>query len=195
MVKTREINQGLVGLKHEARPLRLAMEADVTPGTKTRERVEDAEADQAKNGNSYSSKRVDAGPTRSTSFGMTVEPPTLLHRDDVLVDKGVEAPKPCSSPVEMSMRTVAGGLLPAGIASTVKRPIVSRPLPSWTLGDETKEEPTGQTTTSFPPSAGGGLFKSNQCILWCLILEVAQIVYAAARCWEGGTRCMMDGLV
>ena len=194
MVETRETNQGLVDLKHEARQLRLGMEADVTPDTKTRERVEDAEADQAKNRNSYSS-RVDAGPTRSTSCGMTVEPPSLFHRDDVLVDKGAEAPKPCSSPVEMSMRTVAGGLLPAGTASTVVRTIVSRPLPSWTLGEETKEEPTGQTTMSFPPSAGGGLFKSNQGKLWGLILEVVQIVYAAARCWEGGTRCMTDGLV
>ena len=49
--KMRETGQRLTGLEHEARQPRLAMEADVTPDTKTRKRTEDAAADQAKHGN------------------------------------------------------------------------------------------------------------------------------------------------
>ena len=119
------------------------MEADVKPNTKTRKRTENAAADQAKHGDSSSAKRVDAGLTSSTSFGMIPEPPTLPRRDDALVDKGAEAPKPCISPVKMRTLTAAGGLLPACTASTAMMTIFSRALPSWTLGEETKEKTAG----------------------------------------------------
>ena len=62
------------------------MEADVTADTKARKRTEDAAADRAKYGDSYYAKRVDAGPTSSTSFGMQAEPPALPLRDDSLVN-------------------------------------------------------------------------------------------------------------
>ena len=103
--------QRLAGFEHEARQPCLAMEADVTSDTK---RAEDAAGDQTKNGDSCSAKRVDAGLASSTSFGMTAEPPALPRKDDVLVDKGAEVPKPCLSPVKMRTLTAAGGLLPAG---------------------------------------------------------------------------------
>ena len=83
--------------------------------------MKDAEADQAKNGDSFSVKRVQAGPTSSTIFGMKAEPPALSCRDDVLIDKGAAALKPCLSPVEMRTLTAAGGSLPAGKVSTATR--------------------------------------------------------------------------
>ena len=54
----------------------------------------------------------------------STKPLTLPHcRDDALVDKGVVAPKPCLSSVEMRTLTTAGGLLPASTASIAMRTI------------------------------------------------------------------------
>ena len=55
-----------------------------------------------------------------TSFGddSTEHPALPCCRDDAMVGRGAEAPKPCLSPVEMLTLTPAGGLLPAGTAST-----------------------------------------------------------------------------
>ena len=58
-----------------------------------------SEADQVKREDSCSAKRIDVGTTSSTSFGMTAEPPAFPRSDNVLVDKGVGAPKPCLPPV------------------------------------------------------------------------------------------------
>ena len=121
--------QRLAGAEHDARQSCLATESDVKPDTKTCKRAEDAESDQAKNGDSCSAKTVDAGRTNSTSFGMTVEPPALPRRDDVLVDKGAEAPKPHLPPVEVRMLpSAAGGLLPAGTALTAMSTTFPRPF-------------------------------------------------------------------
>ena len=49
---------------------------------------------------------------------MTADSPTLACRDDAMVDRGAEAPKPCLSPEEMRTLTAADDLLPAGTAST-----------------------------------------------------------------------------
>ena len=78
--------------------------------------------------------RVDHDPMRLTSFGDdstetsfgddSTEPPAPENFiDDALVDGGAEALKPCLSPVEMRTPTAAGGLLPAGAASTAMRTI------------------------------------------------------------------------
>ena len=64
----------------------------------------------------------------SISFGMKDEPPALSLKDDVMVEKGSAAPKQCLSPVEMCALTAAGGLLPAGTASTAMRTIFPRPF-------------------------------------------------------------------
>ena len=107
------------------------MEADVKPDTKTRKRTEDAAADRAKHGDSSSAKKADPDPMCLTSFGDDcTEPPALPYRDDAIVDKGAAAPKPCLSPVEMRTLTAAGGLLPAGTASTATRTIFHQP-PLW----------------------------------------------------------------
>ena len=98
--------------------------------TKTRKRIEDAAADQAKDGDICSAKRVQAGPTSSTSFDMKTESPVLPRRDNVLVDKGAAAPKPCLSPVQMRTLTSAGDLLPAGKASTATK-IIFYQSPLW----------------------------------------------------------------
>ena len=103
-----------------------------------------------KHGNSSSAKKADAGPTSSISLGMAVKPPALPRRDDVLVNKGAEAPKLCLSPVEMRTITVADGLLSAGIASTAMRAIFSRQLFSWNLSKETEKKPSHKLRLACP---------------------------------------------
>ena len=144
MKKTKGAGQRLAGLEHEARQPRLAMEADVTPDTKTRKRTEGAAVDRVMSGDSSSARKVHIDPTSSTSFGMMAESPVLPLKDDALVDKGAEAPKPCLSPVEMCKLTAPGGLLPAGTAFLVMRTIFPRPLLSLSLGEET-ENSTNRT--------------------------------------------------
>ena len=136
----RATEQLSASLEQDAREQRLAVEADVTADKKTRERTEGAAAAvQAKHGDSCSAKRVQAGPTSSTSSGMKAEPPVLPRWDDVLIERGAAAPKSCLSPAEMRTPTAAGALLPTGIASSAMRTIFSQPLPSWTLREEVKE--------------------------------------------------------
>ena len=97
------------------------------------------------NGDDSSSARVDDGPTSLISFAMIAEPPASeKYIGNALIDKGAEAPKSCLSPGEMRTKASAGGLLPAGTASTVMRAIFPRPFFSWSLGEDTKER-TGQT--------------------------------------------------
>ena len=146
--KIRETNQRLSGLEHKARQPRLATEADVEPSTKTRKRMEAASAaDRVKSGDS-SSSRVDDGSTYLTGFVMIAESLLMAPEKcigDALVDEGAKASKVHLPPVEVRMlSSAAGGLLPAGTPSTVMRTIFSSPLPSWSLGEETKER-TGRT--------------------------------------------------
>ena len=114
-------NQLMVDLQRETRQPHLATEADVELDTKTRKRMEGAAAaDRAKYGESVSA-RVDDGPTSLTSFGTIAKPLVKAPEkfiDDALVHKGAEASKPCLSPVKMHTPVAAGGLLPAGTAST-----------------------------------------------------------------------------
>ena len=111
--KMGETRQRSAGLDQDTRQPRFIMEADVTPDKKTRKHAEDAAVDQAKHGDSYSAKRVYAGPKNLTSFGMTAEPPAFSRRDEVLVDKDAEAPKPHVPPVEVRMLQPApGGQMP-----------------------------------------------------------------------------------
>ena len=91
--------------------------------TKTRKRTNDAVADQVKNGDGSSARKVDSGPTSSIILGTKAEPPALPLRDDALVDKGATAPKLCVSPVEMRTPTAADSLLLSGTASTATRTI------------------------------------------------------------------------
>ena len=127
----RASKQSLTSLEHDDGLPRLVMKVDVPPDTKTRERTEGvAAAVQAKHGDNCSAKRVQAGPTSSTSFGddFTGLPALPWLRDDVLVDNGAAAPKSCLSPLEMRTSTVAGGLLSAGTASTATRTTFDQPL-------------------------------------------------------------------
>ena len=127
MEKTRKTKQRLSDLEQEVRQPRLVTEANVPAGKKTRKRVEDAVAVQAKHGDSCFAKRVHVGQTSSTIFGMKVEPPALSCRGDVLVDNGAAASNPCPLPAEMRTRTAAGGLLPAGTASIATRTTFHQP--------------------------------------------------------------------
>ena len=107
----RSIDQHVASFEHDARQQRLAMEADVSADTKTRERTEGAAAViQAMHGDSFSANRVDPDPESSTRFGDdSTGPPTVPYsRDDALVSKGAVAPKPCLLPLEMYTTTAAG---------------------------------------------------------------------------------------
>ena len=117
--KMRNTRQRSAGFEQEARQPRLTKEADVKPDTKTRKHMEDAAADRVICGDS-SSAQVDPDAMCLNRFGDESTEPLALPclRDDTLVDKGTEAPKPCLSPVEMRTLTATGSLLPTGTAST-----------------------------------------------------------------------------
>ena len=67
----RTVNQRLASLEQDAREPRLAMGADVTAYKKTHKRTEGAAATvQVKHEDSCSAKRIQTGPTSSTSFSI-----------------------------------------------------------------------------------------------------------------------------
>ena len=126
----RSIDQRLASLEQDARQPRLAMEADVPAGKKTRERTEGAAtAVQAKHGDSCSANRVDPNPKSSISFGddFTGLPTLPCSRDNALVGDGAVAPKPCFSPLEMHTPTATGSLLLASTTSTATRTTLDQP--------------------------------------------------------------------
>ena len=128
------------------------MEADVTVDDKTHERTEGAAAAvEAKHEDSCSAKRVQAEPTSSTMFGddFTGAPALPCSRDDALIDNGVAAPKPCLSPVEMHTLTAAGGLLPAGKASTTTKITHYQPRLRFCPTEETNFERTSSQYASY----------------------------------------------
>ena len=162
--------QRLVGLEQNVRQPRLTMEADVSSNTKTRERTEGAAAAvQAIHGDSCSSKRVEAGPTCSTSC-VKAEPLTLACRDDVLVENGAAAPKSCLSTLEMRTPTAADGVLPVGTASTATRTTFDQP-PLWFCPTEEINSRTSNVSK-----------KRNLYKLWYSIQAVLQVVSTPARC-------------
>ena len=112
----------LARLEHDARQPCLAMEADESANTKTRERTKGAATVvQAMHGDSCTAQKVQDGPKTSISFGMKDEPPALPCRDDVLVEDGAAAPKSCLPSLEMRSSTAAGGLVPTGEISTATK--------------------------------------------------------------------------
>ena len=145
------------------------MEADVPADTKTRERTEGAaKAVQAMRGNSVSANRVDPDPMCSTSFGVKAEPPALPWRDDVLVENGAAAPKLCLSPLEMRSPTAAGGLLPAGMASTATRTTFHQ-LPLWfCLNEETNSRTSVLYASCY---SSFGWINNQQAPSWWRVIE------------------------
>ena len=143
------------------------------------------------------SAKVDGGPTRLTSLGMIAEPPALPCRDDALVNKGAEAPKPCLSPMEVRTPTAAGSLLPAGTVSTAMKTIFPPP-PLWDFCPTEERNFTRtyaiQTYTTYNSFWKIKVLetKSRQTLVFdpggC-----TQVIYAPARFWEGGARCFMEG--
>ena len=131
--------QRLAGLEQEARPPRLAMEADVPIDINTRKLMEKVSTKRVISGDS-SSVQVDTDPMCLISFGDDSIGPRALPstRDGALVDNGAAAPKPCLSPAEIRTQIAAGGLLPTGTASTAMGTIFPRPFFSWSLGETNK---------------------------------------------------------
>ena len=129
----RATRQRLAGLEQDTRQPHIATETDVPADTKTHKCEEDAATDHAKHGDSYSAKRVDAGPPMClTSFGDdSIGPPAFpCCRYDAMVEKSAAAPKPYLVPVEMRTLTAAGGFLPSGTVSTTTRTIFHQ-SPLW----------------------------------------------------------------
>ena len=155
MGMTRGTRQRLAGLEQDARQPRLATKkVDVPTNIKTRKRAGDAAADQAKHGDTCSTKKIDPDLICLTSFGDdSTEPPALSYcRNDALLDKGAVAPKPFLSLLaEMRTLTVTSGLLPVGTVSTAMMTIFPRPLFSWSLGEETKKSNSRKNNQPAPP--------------------------------------------
>ena len=128
----RRIDQRLANLEQDAWQPRLAMEENVKAADKnTFERTEGAAtAVEAKHGDIFSAKRIQAGLICSTNFGIKAEPPALPCRDDVLVENGAAALKSCLLPLEMRTPIATGGLFPTGKTFTATRTILRR-LPLW----------------------------------------------------------------
>ena len=136
-----KMDQHLARLEQDARQSRLAMEADGQASTKTRERTEGAAtAAQAMRGDCSSARRVEPGPTNSTSFGMKAEPPALPCRDDSVVECGVAAFKSCLPSMEMRPSTAAGGLVPTGNASKASETTLNEPTSSVLLDRGNRSE-------------------------------------------------------
>ena len=120
----RATDQREASQEQDARQSRLAMEADGTANSKTRERTEGAATVvQAMHGDSCTAQKVQDGPKTSTSFGVKAEPPDLPRREDVLVENGAAAPKSWLPSLEMRSPTAASGLLPIGKASSLQQQI------------------------------------------------------------------------
>ena len=102
------------------------MKEDGPADTKTRERTEGAAtAVQAMHEDSFLS-------TGSSTLSFS--------RDDTLVDNGATAPKLCPSPLKMRSPTAAGGLHPAGIASTATRTTFNQPTLRFYSTEETNSK-------------------------------------------------------
>ena len=101
-----------------------------------------AAAVQAKHGDICSGRRVQAGPTSSTTFGKKAGPPALPCRDDVLVANCAAVPKSCLSPLEMRTPIAAGGLLPAGKAAITTRITYNQPRLRFCPTEETNSKRT-----------------------------------------------------
>ena len=171
--------------------------------TKTRERTEGAAtAVQAKHGDSCSSKRVQAGPTCSTNFGVEAEPPALPCRDDVLVENCAAVPKSCLSPLEMRTPTAGGDLLPTEKTFTATR-ITFHQLPLWFCLNEEINSRTSVKYASYYSScfwriinqSGRGSLKQNRGKIWCSMPVGRQVVSTPARFGERGARCFVGKFI
>ena len=151
------MDQRLTRLEHGARHLRVAMVIDGQVNTKTREQTEGAPtAAQVMHGDSCTAQRVQDGPKISTSFGVMAKPPALSCRDDVMVENGAAAPKPCLPSLEMRSPTAAGGLLPTGGTSTATRITFNQSPLRLYLTEETRLR-----TSTHPASYGSSFWKNN----------------------------------
>ena len=159
----RSIGRRVASQEQDARQPRLAMEADGSANTKTRERTEGAAvAAQAMHGDSFSACRVDPDPkSNSTSFGMKAEPPAFPCRDDVVVESDDAAPKSCLPSLDMCTTTAADGLLPSGKTSTTTETNSNEPLPQFYLAEEANCKRTSTPYVSYDSSVWNLLAASS----------------------------------
>ena len=160
----RLLEQQLASQEQDAWQPRLAMEADGPANTKTRERTEGATtAVQSMRGDSFSARRVEAGPkTYSTSFGMMAEPPDLPFRDDVLVENGDVSPKSCLPPLGMRTTTAAGGFLPTGETSTATKTTFNKSPLRLYATEEANSKERNLWTSAAPAWYDDSSFRRNK---------------------------------
>ena len=188
----RRVNPRLVSLEQDARQPRLAMKADIIAEKQTCERTEGAAAAvQAKHGDSCSVKRVQAGPTNSTCFDEKAEPPALPHEDDILVDNGAAAPRPCLSPVEMRRLTAAGDLPSTGKTSTVTMTIFQQLSLGFCLTKGIKFKTSNQYAMDYSSFWKLKAIQTQSGQTLVSIPVVLQVIYAPARFGERGARCFV----
>ena len=167
---------------------------------KTCERTKGAaKAVQAMHGDSLSANRVQDDPKSSTTFCVKPEPPALPCSDDVSVENGAAAPKPC--PLRcLEMHSPIAALLPTDEASTMTRITCvfgsvqprGRILRGRQLNAPCITVVSGGT--SFPPPSGGGLYKQNQGTPWYSIQSVLKVVSVTVRFWKHDARCFVGRL-
>ena len=202
----REIGQHVTRLEHEVRQPRLAIEADgPADTTKTRERTEGAATTvQAMRGDYFSARRVEPGPTNSTSFGIKAKPPALPCRDDSVVECGAAAFESCLPSMEMRPSTAAGGLVPTGDASKASETTLNEPPLRFCSTEETNLK-AKNSWTSVPFAlydsssvfqernrlllhTAGGSLTQNPGKIGPLIQAVLEVTSAPARFWNRGAR-------
>ena len=191
MEEMRATKQRLAGLEQEDQWPLLAMETDVKPDTNTRKCMKDVTAERVMSGDNPSAQ-VDTDPMCLTSFGDdSTGPPALsCTRDDALVDNSAGVPKPYLSPVEMCTRTAAGGLLPAGAASTAMRAIFPRPFLSWSLGETRKR--TSQINNQLVPFWRRVIHTKPRQSLMFDPGGPTKVVHTPTRFSKRGVRCFVE---
>ena len=135
----------------------------------TRERTEGAAtAVQVMRGDCFSARRLEPGPTtNSTSFGVKAEPPALPGRDDVVVESGPAAFKPCLQSMEMRPSTAAGGLVPTGDAFKASETTLNEPPLRFCLTEETDLKAESSWTSVPSTSYNSSSFRRLSATPYC----------------------------
>ena len=138
--ETRVMYQHVTSLEHGARQPRLAMEADGSANTKTRERTEGAAtAVHAMRGDGFSARWVEPGSNANwTSFGVKAGPPDLPCREDVLVEDGATSLKSCLPFMEMRSPTALVAYFPPAKPLQLRGPLPTSHVFGSTRGDESR---------------------------------------------------------
>ena len=167
---------------HEGRRARKHQALGRTEGTAT--------AVQAMRGDSYTAEtKVQDGPRTSITFGVEAEPPDLPCREDVLVEDGSTAPKPCLPSLEMRTTTAAGDLVPTGKTSTATETNFNQPPLRFWSTEETDLEMNCIKTSILYVSYDSSAFQDSNLLAAPYCRRVVEIKSRQNRTFDpGGSR-------